>query len=136
MPRSRPFDRDARQLRLEQRYRTEISSEWRWQSEVGLPIAGDLRAVDVLLSGLGLRIAHEFITSLGDVQAQLRAALLKQRDGGFERLVIVIADTHANRRRLSLARDAISGSFPIPARPALRALREHRDPGGNAIVLV
>jgi transcriptional regulator with XRE-family HTH domain len=128
--------RDARQLRLEQRYRSEISSQWGWRSEVGLPIPGDLRAVDAVLTGSAIRIAHEFISSLGDVQAQLRAALLKQRDGGFERLIIVIAGTHANRRALALARDAIGAYFPVSPRIALSALREFRDPGGNAIVLL
>jgi hypothetical protein len=128
--------RDQRQLTLEARYRAEIASDWAWRVEVGLPIAGDLRAVDVELKRPGCRIANELIVRLADVQAQFRAALLKQRDGGHDRLIVVVADTHANRAALRLAWDAVSRSFPITARAALAALRQGRDPGGNAIILL
>jgi transcriptional regulator with XRE-family HTH domain len=128
--------RDGRQLVLERRLRVLVSAAWSWQTEVPLPIAGDLRAVDVVIRVAGCRIAVEVITRLGDVQAQLRAALLKQRDGGFDRLVIVIAEAHANRRVLALAKDVIAGSFPISSRAALAALRDGRDPGGNAVVVL
>ncbi len=84
--------RDARQLGLEQRFRSAISAAWACGAEVPLPILGDLRAVDLVISRPGCRIAVEVITRLGDVQAQLRAALLKQRDGG-------IRSTHHHRRR-------------------------------------
>jgi transcriptional regulator with XRE-family HTH domain len=134
-PAGRPV-RDARQLRLEQRFRSVISASWTWLPEVPLPIPGDLRAVDVVIGRDRCRIAVEIITRLGDVQAQFRAALLKQRDGGFDRLVIVIADTHANRRSLRLAMEVIDGSFPISPRAALASLRKGNDPGGNAFIVL
>ena len=128
-PRLRHVNRELRQLLLT------IGDELR-RIEIGLPIAGDLRAVDVELKRPGCRIANELIVRLGDVQAQLRGALLKLRDGGYDRLIVVVADTHANRAALRLAWDAVSGSFPITSRAALAALRQGHDPGGNAIILL
>lgn len=45
--------RDARQLGLEQRFRSAISAAWACGAEVPLPILGDLRAVDLVISRPG-----------------------------------------------------------------------------------
>ena len=95
----------------------------------------DRRAFDATLDipgGCGL----EFITRFHDCQAQLRSALLKQRDAKLVRLVIVVKDTHANRRAVAAVRDIIGDSFPVKQRTALARLARAEDPGANCLVFV
>jgi len=126
--------RDAAQLRLLADLRALLAPAWRWGTEVTMPIPGDLRAFDAEVTIPGCRVSIDAFTRLGDVQAQLRSSLLKKRDAGSDRLVIVVRESAANRRALALADASIRGSFPLGTRAVLRALREGRDPGGDGIV--
>ncbi len=101
-----------------------------------MPQPGDLRAADARLSISGCVIACELWTRLADWQAQSRSALLKHRDLGSDRLLVVLRETRANRAAVRLADPASLATFPVPARAALRALAEGRDPGGNAILFL
>ena len=128
--------RDAAQLDLLRRLRARIGDRWSWQLEAPLEIAGDLRAFDALLTRGDLRIAVEAITRLRDAQAQLRAAALKQRDGGVHRLVMLISGTHHNRRALASAADLLATAFPLSTRATLAALTKGEDRGDNGIALL
>lgn len=101
-----------------------------------MPIRGDLRATDARARIPGCSVAVELWTRLADWEAQSRSGLLKQRDLDADRLLIVLAETRANRHALRQAGPAALASFPISARAALRALADGRDPGGNAVVLL
>ena len=68
------------------------------------------------------------------MQELQRRVQLKKRDGGVDRLILVLADTEWCRRLIRL--NDLADTFPIPGRAALRALAEGRDPGGDAIVLI
>ena len=129
--------RDAAQLSMINRYR-ELAAPGRWitrlEAPVGLP--GDQRAFDLLLFRGELRIMHEFISRLRDVQAQIRRLSVKQADASEARLVLVIAATHANRRAVAEAGGALRDSFPLSTRAVLAALRAGTDPGGNGIVFL
>jgi transcriptional regulator with XRE-family HTH domain len=128
--------RDAGQAAYVARFAERIGRQWRIQLEAPMPVSGDLRAVDILLTAGGLTIAVEVITRLRDLQAQLRAATEKARDIGAARFVLVIAATHANRRALADARPALVGAFDLDARTVLGALRAGRDPGRDAVILL
>ncbi|HWH23501.1 MAG TPA: hypothetical protein VNW68_01270 [Candidatus Limnocylindria bacterium] len=128
--------RDAAQLRYIQRFVARIGHAWRVQLDVPIPLAGDLRAVDVYLSNATCRAAVEVITRLRDVQAQIRAAQLKQRDIGADRLILVVAATRANREALAEARGALLATFEMDARRVLRSLQRGEDPGRDAVVLL
>jgi transcriptional regulator with XRE-family HTH domain len=128
--------RDASQLRLLDAFRPRLSSAWRWQTEVPMPIRGDLRAWDAVLSKIGCRIGVEAISRVGDVQAQSRAALLKARDSGVDRVILLVRDTDANRRTLHAAGDVLVGSFPLGTKQVMRALSAGIDPGANGIVIL
>ena len=128
--------RDAAQLDLLRRFRARIGDKWSWQLEAPLPIPGDQRAFDALLSKDGITIAVEAITRLRDAQAQLRSASLKQRDGGIDRLVIVLRASHANRAALATAADVLATTFPLTTRTTLAGLAAGNDPGENGIVLL
>jgi hypothetical protein len=101
-----------------------------------MPIPGDLRAVDGLATMPGCRVAVEAWMRLSDLQAQSRAAELKRRDIGADRLVILLADTPHNRRMLRGWERALDTSFPLRTRAIMSALSAGRDPGGDGIVVL
>ncbi len=129
--------RDARQLDMMNRYR-EIIAPGGWTIALEVPVGPppDLRALDLVLSRPPIRIAHEFLSRLRDVQAQIRPLLRKQRDSGIPRIVLVVAGSHANRRGVAEAGPVFREAFPIAARTVLAALRSGRDPGGNGLVFI
>jgi transcriptional regulator with XRE-family HTH domain len=127
--------RDAAQIRYLKPFLARVAASWARSLEA--PVGpGDLRAVDVLLVGAGCRIAVEVITRLRDIQAQVRAAIVKQQAIGADWLVLVIADTNANRRALREAMPVLAATFPLDSRRTMAALAAGRDPGANGIVLL
>lgn len=127
---------DQPQLLLLTELRRRCHPAWRWETEVPMPIPGDLRAADVRASLPGCTIAIELWTRLADVQGQTRSALLKARDLGADRSVVVVAATRANRQALRTAGPEALASFPLGTRDVLRALAQARDPGTNGLVLL
>lgn len=128
--------RDAPQLELLRRFRSRIGALWRWSYEVVVPLPGDRRAADAVIRCGSVVVMIEAFTRLADAQAQFRALLIKARDMGLDRIVIVVADTHANRAALTVAADVVAANFPISTRSTLAALRAGRDPGANGIAFI
>ena len=128
--------RDAAQARYVAAFVARVGRPWRVILEAPIPIAGDLRAVDVVLKSHTLLIAVEVITRLADLQAQIRAAKLKARDIGAGRLILVVAGTHANRAALGTVRASLLESFDTDTRRILRDLSAGRDPGRDGIVIL
>ena len=128
--------RDSAQARYVARFATRVGRPWRVSLEVPMGTPGDLRAVDVLLSRGADRVAVEVITRLADLQAQPRAAQLKRADIRGTRLILVVAGTHANRRRLAEARPTLAASFDLDTRRLLDELAAGRDPGRDGIVVL
>lgn len=128
--------RDQAQARYVAALIARVGRRWRVTLEAAIPLAGDLRAVDVLLVAGAIRIAVEVITRLGDVQAQVRAAQLKARDIGATRLILLVADTHANSRAMATSRSMLIAAFDLDARRVLAELAEGRDPGRDAFLLM
>lgn len=128
--------RDGAQARLLARLRGQISPGWSWRTEVGMPIAGDLRAWDCVLERPGCTIGIDAETRLRDFQAVDRRAMLKLRDSGVDRAVVLVPSTRANREAIREVAPVALANYPIPSRIALRALREGVDPGGNAIIVL
>jgi len=109
---------------------------WRIAFEVPLSIRDDQRAWDAVATVGRLRIGIEAENRLTDLQSLLRRLSMKQRDGGVDRLVLLVRGTHLNR---SIAREFASPlreAFPIPAPQALSALADGRDPGGDAVIFL
>jgi transcriptional regulator with XRE-family HTH domain len=127
--------RDRAQLRLLDRFRARLHASLSWRTEVPMPIAGDLRGADgVIGSGFGT-IVVEAETRLSDPQAVERSAMLKKRDLGAERLILLIADTPNNRRVLELHPE-LRERFPVGTRKCLAALARGEDPGGDCLVIL
>jgi transcriptional regulator with XRE-family HTH domain len=128
--------RDAGQAKLIGSFVARVGRPWRVTLEAPVPIAGDLRAVDALMVGGPARIAVEAITRLADLQAQLRAAQLKARDIGATRLILVVADTNANRAVLVRIRTSLVEAFDLDTRRLLADLAAGRDPGRDGIIVL
>jgi transcriptional regulator with XRE-family HTH domain len=127
--------RDAGQLRLLARLNARLAPEWRRFTEAVMPAAGDLRAWDELLRG-PVAIGVEAETRLGDLQATLRSIAGKRRDSGVDRVVLLVADTPANRRLVQRHIGMLRQTFPLDTRSCLAALGAGRDPGTDALVIL
>jgi hypothetical protein len=128
--------RDEAQLTLTARLRSLVASRWEWRTEVPIPLPGDPRAWDVVLRGPTVSIGVEAETRLRDIQAIDRRVMLKLRDSGLDRVIILVAPTRTNRSTLREMGDSLRTNYPIPSRQALQALLSARDPGGNAIIVL
>ncbi len=62
--------------------------------------------------------------------------MLKLRDSGFDRAIILVAATRANRLALRDFGTTLRANYPIPSAVALRALAAGDDPGGNSFVVL
>jgi hypothetical protein len=131
--------RDRAHLGLLERFRRRLPAGAKWRTEVPIPIAGDLRSGDgVVTVGTGAgRMAHlvEAETHLGDFQAVERKLGAKARDLGVDRAVLLLADTRHNRMLVNTI-PAIRERFPIDTRGWFRALAKEEDPGGDALVIL
>lgn len=128
--------RDEAQQRLLERLHDVVAAAWTWRTEVGMPIPGDLRAWDCVLERPECAIGIDAETRLRDLQAVDRRVMLKLRDSGVDRAVVLVPSTRANRDALRAAGPAALANYPVPSRVALRALRKGVDPGGNAIIVL
>jgi transcriptional regulator with XRE-family HTH domain len=127
--------RDQAQVALIGKLRGRCATSWGVGFEVTIPGSGDLRAWDMVLTGAGVRVGIEAVTRLRDVQALLRSVHAKQRDSGVDRVLIVVAATHANRRALGVA-VANLPELAARTRSVLAALAAGRDPGHDAWILL
>ncbi len=100
--------RDAGQLALLARLRARLPTGTTWQTEVPLPIPGDRRSWDAVVTLGNQRMACEAETRPRDVQALERRIALKSRDGGIDVVILVMSDTAGNRRLLDAHREALS----------------------------
>jgi Helix-turn-helix domain len=128
--------RDGAQVALLAAFRAIVAPTWGWASEVPMPIPGDLRAWDAVLSRPACRIGVDAETRLNDAQAVDRRVMLKLRDSGVDRAIILVAGTRTNRSVLREFGPAVRTNFPVASAPALKALIAGADPGGNAIVIL
>ncbi|MEO8510994.1 MAG: helix-turn-helix transcriptional regulator [Chloroflexota bacterium] len=127
---------DARQLALLGRLHERIGPAWKWETEVAMPIPGDLRAADCRISIPTCVI--EAYTRFADYQAQSRSGQLKLRDPGADHLILLVEGTRANRRAVAEASARMNGNedFPLGTREMPAALAESRDPGANGIAFL
>lgn len=128
--------RDEAHLRLLERLRSGLGNGATWATEVPLPQPGDRRAWDAVIRIPGARIGVEAETRARDSQALQRRLASKQRDGGVDHVVLLLADTRHNRTFLRSVGEGFRSMFPVDGRIALSRLSEASDPGGNAIVLL
>lgn len=127
---------DAGQLALLGRLQRHLPHQVPMHREVPLPVPGDRRAWDAVLGLDPDDAAVEAEARLRDLQALERRSMLKLRDSGLRRLILLVADTVHNRQMLTLHREDLRRSFPLDTRAVLHALRAGRTPGSNGIVIL
>jgi transcriptional regulator with XRE-family HTH domain len=128
--------RDPAHLALGERFRRRLPPDTTWRTEVPIPIPGDHRAWDGVAALRGRRAGSELETRLHDVQALERRLTLKQRDGDVDIVLLVVADTTANRRFLEQHREQFRGLLPLDSRQVLDAFRRGGLPEKSGIVIV
>ena len=133
-----PPVRDKAHVALLERFAARLGPDVTWQTEVPIPLPGDLRSADGVV---GLAPAGNFgaiveaETRLHDVQATERRLRAKQRDLGTPRAILLVADTRHNRRVIAAVPE-IRRQFPIGTRTCLAALKAGRDPGADCLVIL
>lgn len=129
--------RDVAQVRLLGRLRARLPPGTDWRTEVPLHGRADPRAWDAIVRSPECVDGFEAETRLGDLQATERRIRLKHRDDAtVGHVFLVVAATRANRRALSLGRDALRGHFPLDTREALASLARGRCPGANGLLVL
>jgi hypothetical protein len=131
-----PPVRDVAHARLLARLQRRLPERSRWRSEVPLPLPGDQRGIDAMIVEPGINAGFELEVRLLDAQAVSRRASLKQRDAGLACMVLVLADTAANRAAVAAADATLRAVFPLDGRSVLQSLRTGRAPPAGGILFV
>ena len=127
--------RDRGHLALLARLRERLPAVAQWRAEVPVPIVGDLRSGDAIVTIAAGDILVEAETHLGDLQALERKGAAKQRDLGAIRLVLLVADTRHNRAVIE-RHPELRERFPVRTRACLAAISRGQDPGGDCLVIL
>lgn len=133
-PGGRPL-RDQGQLGLLDRFRPHVGVPLECRTEVQVQ-RGDPRAWDMCLFGGAVVVGLDAETRLRDCQAVQRRIMGKAGDSGISRVILLVADTHANRRAIREAGVTLNEMFPVPSHVALRELRAGRVPGGSSLIVL
>jgi transcriptional regulator with XRE-family HTH domain len=128
--------RDSAHSDLLERFRRRLHPALGWRLEVPLPILGDLRAWDALITAVDWRCGVEGETRPRDLQALERRIALKQRDAEVDFVVLLLPGTRHCRGLLRAHATSIVSAFPVPGTRALSLLAAGRPPGGNAVIVV
>lgn len=130
--------RDAGHRAVLERLRRACHPSLRFRTEVAFPDPRDPRAWDAVVSGFEPRrlCGVEAEMRPTDEQALARKLALKRRDGGVDRLILVLPDTRHNRMFVRGVTGGFRATFPVSGRRAVGLLRAGADPGGDAIVLI
>lgn len=128
--------RDAAQLALLERFRSRLPPGARWATEVPLPIPGDRRAWDAMVVLGGRRAGCEAETRIRDIQALERRLALKLRDGAVDVMIVVVADTAANRGVLRAHREVLRGLLPLDGRDVLASIRAGTLPPESGLLML
>jgi transcriptional regulator with XRE-family HTH domain len=128
--------RDAAHVALMDRFLSWVAPPLSVRLEVPLGIPGDTRAWDAMLSDRTETVGAEAETRITDGQALERRLALKRRDGRIDRLVIVVADTRANRAVLRATRQRLRADYPLDTADVLDAIRAGRLPAAGGVALI
>jgi transcriptional regulator with XRE-family HTH domain len=129
--------RDAAHLALLESFRAILGSGLRIRAEVPIGDPRDLRAWDVVISeSPGIDCGVELDTRLLDAQDQLRRVTRKRRDSGIDRVLIVLADTRANRAALRAATGLLAAEFSFDEHEIRTSLAAGRIPPRNGVLLL
>ena len=128
--------RDKGHQALIGRFRALLSAVFKVMAEVPLPTPGDRRAWDLLLRLPAQLIGVEAETRIRDMQRLVRHVHKRERDGGVDVIVLLLAATRTNRELVDELRVALGPAYSTPPREILRALRTGQPIPGSGVVLL
>ena len=128
--------RDAGHVGLLRRFIASVGPGLRVRTEVPLPRVGDQRAWDATIGDSREAVGVEAETRLRDAQAFERRVALKRRDSAIDRVVIVLADSRANRSALHAIRSAWRTDYPLDTEEILGALTLGRLPPAGGVIVI
>jgi transcriptional regulator with XRE-family HTH domain len=128
--------RDEAHARLLGRFLEQLPDSVGTALEVPFPMPGDRRAWDLRLRVPGEAWGVEAESHLRDLQATLRKAKLKVRDGEVDGLILLLSDTRHHRALLEEHAPLLRAEFPVDGRVCLERLAAGVSPGGNAVVIL
>jgi hypothetical protein len=127
--------RDEGSARLLARFQRDLPAVITLRTEVKVDRPGDLRAWDGELEAAHSSCKLEAEMALYDFQAQVRRIMAKMAGDAIEVVILLIADTHRNRRVLREFRELLRVSFPLDTRAVMARLRAGRLPERSGIVI-
>jgi transcriptional regulator with XRE-family HTH domain len=127
---------DSGHQALIKRFRAVLGEAWRVVAEVPLPNPGDPRTWDLVLRIPTQVVGVEAETRIRDVQRLVRHIHQRERDGGTNVVVLVLADTRANRALLPELLEALGPAYATTPRQILRALRAGQAVPSSGVVLL
>ena len=128
--------RDKGHQALIERFRAELSPAFKVLAEVPLPTPGDRRAWDLLLRLPGQLIGVEAETRIRDMQRLVRHVHQRDRDGGADQVVVLLATTRTNRELVDELRIALGPAYATSPRQILGSLRAGQPVPGSGVVLL
>ena len=128
--------RDRGHQALIKRFRSRLGSAWRVVAEVPLPNPGDPRTWDLVLRIPAQVVGVEAETRIRDVQRLVRHIHQRARAGGADVVLLILANTRANRALLPELLEALGPEYATSPRQLLRALREGQPLPGSGVVLL
>lgn len=136
-PGSGPLRDAAHSARLS-RVLAHVAEPLRYRTEVPLPAVDgrqELRAWDAVVFGDGRRTTIELEMRLHDGQELERRMLLKRRDDPSDRFVLLVADTHGNRRFLQASPGLVPDLPRLGPRAVLARLEAGEHPPSCLVVV-
>ena len=130
--------RDAGHARKLTEFLAHVGAPLRYGLEVGLPPregVPEQRAWDAMIFGPDGETGVELEMRLYDLQAQTRRILLKWRDSGAERLLLLVNDTDANRRVLRTFPDYFKDLPRLKTSHVLAQLQDGRRPPTGYVLI-
>jgi len=127
--------RDAASQGLIGRFLSNVGAGYRITREALLPTSGQ-RSWDILLRVGPVLLGVEAVTRVRDVQALVRHIRLRERDGGVDRVLLVLSDSAHNRAMREQVIEALGRDFLTSRREILAALRGGRPVPGSGVLLL
>ena len=128
--------RDNAHVRVVNRFLSVLPPMVTRRLEAPIPILGDLRAWDVLLTVGTARVGVAVETRLRDWQELLRREQRKARDTPVDHILLVLADTRWNRRAVEDAGEALRAELPVEGRAIRAAIERGRDPQASGLLFL
>jgi transcriptional regulator with XRE-family HTH domain len=130
--------RDAAHARKLHDFLAHAQKPLRFSLEVGLPSRDgrvEQRASDAMIFDSDGTTGIELEMGLYDLQAQMRRILLKWRDSGAQRILLLINDTLANRRAITSFPEYFAELPKLKRSEVLRALSQGKRPATGYVLV-